>query len=242
MILPTIAQRLRMRRQSLNLTQAELASKAGVSQRFLVQLESGSGNISINRLTDVCAVLQVPLDVLFRGLGPGGPEKLVLVGLRGAGKSTVGQALADRVDVPFVELDDRIAEAAGLTLSEIFEVGGSGLYREVEGRVIEKILSSPGKMILATGGSIVTSAETWQRVREHARTVWLKASPASHLERVIHQGDLRPMVGHPDALRELTEILQARTALYSMAHITLDTEALGVEGVVGRLEGLIRQG
>lgn len=226
----------------MNLTQADLAARAGVSARFLVQLEGGRGNISVNRLTDVCAALNLSLEELFRGLGPGGPDKLSLVGLRGAGKSTIGMLLAEHLDVPFVEIDDRVAQAAGLSLSEIFEVGGSGLYRELEGRVIEQLLEQPGAMVLAAGGSVVTSAEAWQMLREHTRTVWLKASPESHLQRVINQGDLRPIEGRPDALRELTDILAARGPLYAMAHITLDTEDLGLDGVVERLEGLMRRG
>ena len=226
----------------MNITQAELATRAGVSARFLVQLEGGRGNISVNRLTDVCAALNLSLEDLFRGLGPGGPDKISLVGLRGAGKSTIGTALATRLDVDFIEVDDRIAEAAGLSLSEIFEVGGSGLYRELEGRVIEQVISASDGAVLAAGGSLVTSADAWQLLREHTRTVWLKASPESHLQRVINQGDLRPIEGRPDALRELTDILAARSSLYAMAHITLDTEELGVDGVVARLEGLMRRG
>ncbi|MFT4975678.1 MAG: XRE family aerobic/anaerobic benzoate catabolism transcriptional regulator [Myxococcota bacterium] len=226
----------------MNLTQVELAVRAGVSPRFLVQLEGGRGNISVNRLADVCGSLNLSLEDLFRGLGPGGPEKLTLVGLRGAGKSTIGAVLANHLDVPFIEIDDRIAAAAGLSLSEIFEVGGSGLYRELEGRVIEQVIATPGGAVLAAGGSLVTSADAWQLLREHTRTVWLKASPESHLQRVINQGDLRPIEGRPDALRELTDILAARAPLYAMAHITLDTEDLGLDGVVTRLEGLMSRG
>jgi XRE family aerobic/anaerobic benzoate catabolism transcriptional regulator len=241
-ILLTVAQRLRARRLTMRLTQAELATRAGVSQRFLVQLEGGRGNISVNRLADVCAALNFPLDELFRGLGPGGAEKLSLVGLRGAGKSTIGPLLAERLNVPFIEIDDRIAKSAGLSLAEIFDVGGSSLYKEFEARVIEELVSAPGGAVLAAGGSIVTSSDSWQVLREHTRTIWLRASPQSHLERVIHQGDLRPIEGRPDALRELSDILNARTPLYAMAHITLDTEALGRDGVVNRLEALMRRG
>ena len=242
MILLTVAKRLRARRLTMRLTQAELATRAGVSQRFLVQLEGGRGNISVNRLTDVCAVLKLPLEDLFRGLGPGGAEKLSLIGLRGAGKSTIGARLAELLQLPFIELDDRIADAAGLSLAEIFEVGGSALYREVEARVVEQVVSEPGGAILAAGGSIVTSPDSWQVLREHSRTVWLRASPQSHLSRVIQQGDLRPIQGRPDALRELSDILTTRAPLYAMAHITLDTEELGVDGVVARLEALMRRG
>ena len=237
-ILNAIGSRLRQRRLDLGLTQAGVARDAGVSPRFLVQLEGGRGNISVNRLADVCGVLGISLEQLFRGLGPGGPDKLALVGMRGAGKSTIGAALAARLGMPFVEIDARVEAAAGMSLSGIFDVGGSGLYRELERQVLTAVLEDPGPAVLATGGSVVSSAQSWQLLRDKARTVWLKASPESHFQRVIAQGDLRPMAGRPDALRELTEILTARQPLYAMADITLDTDALGIEGVVGQLAAL----
>ena len=238
MLLNAIGNRLRQRRLDLHLTQAEVARSAGVSPRFLVQLEGGRGNISVVRLAGVCASLDISLEQLFRGLGPGGPQKLSLVGMRGAGKSTVGRALSEQLSVPFVEIDALVEAAAGMNLSGIFEVGGSGLYRELERRVLEGVLDEPGGAVLATGGSVVSSQASWQLLRQRTRTVWLKAAPQSHLERVIAQGDLRPMAGRPDALRELTEILSARTPLYALADITLDTDALGVEGVVAQLTAL----
>lgn len=241
MLLQTIGQRLRSKRQDVGLTQAHLAAQAGVSVRFLVQLENGRGNISINRLANVCAALDLSLESLFRGLGPGGPDKLTLVGLRGAGKSSVGAALAQAANRPFIELDDRIAETSGLSLAAIFEVGGSALYRELEARVIEKTLADPAPCVLAAGGSVVTSPDSWRLLRERTRTVWLKASPQSHLRRVINQGDLRPIKGRPDALNELTEILNRRAPLYAMADLSLDTEALGIEGVVDRLVEYLRR-
>ena len=238
MLLDSIGTRLRQRRLELRLTQAEVAQDAGVSPRFLVQLEGGRGNISVNRLADVCATLDLSLEHLFRGLGPGGPEKLSLVGMRGAGKSTIGQALGERLGVPFIEIDARVEETAGMSLSGIFEVGGSGLYRELERRVLVTELAENGPAVLATGGSVVSSVQSWQLLREKTHTVWLKATPKSHLDRVIAQGDLRPMAGRPDALRELTEILNARQPLYAMASIVLDTDVLGIEGVIGKLAAL----
>ncbi len=238
MLLDVIGTRLRERRLELGLTQAGVARNAGVSPRFLVQLEGGRGNISVNRLADVCATLDLQLEHLFRGLGPGGPEKLSLVGMRGAGKSTIGAMIADRMSVPFIEIDAKVEEAAGMSLSGIFEVGGSGLYRELERRVLVEVLAGAGPAVLATGGSVVSSVQSWQLLQEKTRTVWMKAAPKSHLDRVIAQGDLRPIVGRPDALRELTEILTAREPLYATASLTLDTDSLGIDGVVERLAAL----
>jgi XRE family aerobic/anaerobic benzoate catabolism transcriptional regulator len=235
MLLPTIGSRLRRQRLARGLTQAALATAAGVSPRFLVQLEKGEGNISVQRLYDVCGALDLPLEALVRGLGPDTREKLALVGLRGAGKSTVGARLAARLGAPFVELDRLVEDAAGMNLGEIFEIRGQDGYREIEGRVLDDVLARPGRAVLATGGSLVTAPETWARLRETARTAWLMASPESHLRRVTAQGDLRPMRGRPDALAELEAILTAREPLYGLADVHLDTDALGVDGVVERL-------
>ncbi len=234
MLLSTIGERLRRRRRELGLTQAGLARVAGVSPRFLVQLEGGTGNISVQRLSEVCAALGISLRDLFEGLGPGGPPTIALVGLRGAGKSTIGSALSERLDVPFVELDQRVESVAGMTLAEIFELGGEARFRAAEAKALDEVLAGE-PVVLATGGSLVTATSTWQRLRSAARTVWLRASPASHLERVRSQGDLRPMQGRPDALGELRRILEDREPLYAQADLCIDTDRLGVDRVVDRL-------
>lgn len=234
-LLTHIGARLRRRRNALGLTQASLAREAGVSPRFLVQLEKGEGNISVARLAEVCTVLELPLSSLFQGLGPGGPELIALVGLRGAGKSTVGAELADRLGWAFVELDARVSDEGGMRLGEIFELRGEAHYRLLEERVLRRILADGTPMVLATGGSLVTSATSWALLREHARTAWLQAPPEAHLQRVMAQGDLRPMRGRPNALQELREILDERAPLYGEADVWIETEELGVEGAVERL-------
>jgi len=235
MLLSAIGSRLKRRRVEVGLTQAALAREASVSPRFLVQLEKGEGNISVQRLHAVCAVLQLPLERLFRGLGPDDRAKLALVGLRGAGKSTIGARLAARLGESFVELDRLVEDAAGMSLGEIFEIRGQEGYREIELRVLGEVLAAPGRAVIATGGSLVTAPDTWARLRAGARTVWLRATPGSHLERVMAQGDLRPMRGRPQARAELESILDTRAPLYAQADVSLDTDALGVVGVVDRL-------
>ena len=236
-LLEALGGRLRARRLEAGLTQADLAERAGVSPRFLVQLETGRGNISVSRLAELCSVLDLPLYALFRGLGPRGREKIALVGLRGAGKSTVGAALARELAVPFIETVREVEVAAGMSLAEIFELRGEAFFQALEARVLAEVLDRPGPAVLATGGSVVGSPEAWRLLRERARTVWLQAAPASHLERVRAQGDLRPMRGRPDALLELEAILRDRAALYAQADLSLDTDRLGVAGVVERLAG-----
>lgn len=216
------------------------------------------------RLAEVAAALDVSLARLFGGSGPvhdafdelagltgeaqaaalrvaRAPRKVALVGLRGAGKSTVGARLARALAVPFVEVDDAVENAAGLHLGEIFEFHGAGRYRELERQVLDRLLGAAGGAVLATGGSVVTDPDTWERLRNRARTVWLRASPGSHLSRVEAQGDFRPMRGREDALAELKGILAAREPLYAQAELHVDTEHEGVDGVVRRIVGWIRE-
>lgn len=236
-LLVLVGARLRRRRLDLDMTQASLARAAGVSPRFLVQLEKGTGNISVARLADVCAALDLPLTDLFAGLGPGGPALVALVGLRGAGKSTIGRALAGRLACRFVELDREVEALAGMGLGELFELRGEVGYRQLEAQAFDAVVAEKGPCVVATGGSIVTRPETWRRVRTLARTAWLQAPPEAHLERVRAQGDLRPMQGRPDALGELRAILAERAPLYAEADITLDTERLGLDQTVAALQG-----
>lgn len=240
MLLASIGARLRTRRLEKGLTQAVLAKAAGVSPRFLVQLEKGEGNISVQRLAGVCAALELPLEHLFAGLGPGLPTKVALVGLRGAGKSTLGRAVADALGHAFVELDAHVQEAAGMSLGEVFELRGEAGYRELEAQVLESVLSDPAPLVIATGGSLVTSADTWRRLRGGARTAWLKAAPESHLSRVMAQGDLRPMRGRPNARGELEGILSSRAPLYAQADQHFDTDALGERGTLAALLAWVR--
>jgi len=234
-LLVLVGARLRRRRLALQMTQARLARAAGVSPRFLVQLEKGTGNISVARLADVCAALGIALSDLFAGLGPGGPDLVALVGLRGAGKSTVGRALAAERDCRFVELDREVERLSGMRMGELFELRGDSGYRQFEAQAYERVLAAGGPCVVAAGGSLVTRPETWHRVRATARTAWLQAPPEAHLERVRAQGDLRPMRGRPDALGELRAILAERAPLYGEADVALDTEALGPEGTVAAL-------
>ena len=234
-LLVLVGRRLRRRRIELDLTQAVLVREAGVSPRFLVQLEKGVGNISVSRLADVCAALEISLSDLFAGLGPGGPPRVALVGLRGAGKSTVGRALAARRGWRFVELDREVETLAGMRLGELFELRGEAGYRQLETRAVTALLGAEHPFVVATGGSIVTRGETWRQLRAHTRTAWLQAPPESHLERVRAQGDLRPMRGRPDPLGELRAILAERAPLYGEADVALDTEALGPQGTVDAL-------
>lgn len=219
---------VRARRTELGLTMRELAKIASVSERFLVQLEAGEGNISVARLEDVAEGLRTTGADLLASASRGAPETsatgvVALVGLRGAGKSSIGSAVAEKLGVPFVELDELIVREAQMTLSTIFEIHGERYYRGIEREVLRRLLA-PGKpMVIATGGSIVTDAETWGLLRSRARTIWLKAEPREHWSRVVAQGDVRPMRDRPRAMNELRALLTSRAPLYEMADVVVET-------------------
>jgi XRE family aerobic/anaerobic benzoate catabolism transcriptional regulator len=160
---------------------------------------------------------------------------IALLGLRGAGKSTVGKRLAARLGLSFVELDSEIERAAGLSLAAIFELHGEGYYRRLERETLATLLASGDGMVLATGGSLVNDRETFRLLRRRAATVWLKARAEDHWNRVIvHQGDQRPAKSR-DAMAELRALLTARERLYGEAQHVIDTSKLSVEETVDTL-------
>jgi len=225
-LLRALGAAVRARRTELGLTMRELAKLASVSERFLVQLEAGEGNISVARLEDVAEGLRTTGADLLASASRGAAAAtgvVALVGLRGAGKSSIGASVAETLGVPFVELDELIVREAQMTLSTIFEIHGERYYRGIEREVLRRLLG-PGKpMVIATGGSIVTDPETWGLLRSRARTIWLKAEPREHWSRVVAQGDVRPMRDRPRAMNELRALLTARAPLYEMADVVVET-------------------
>ncbi|HLU67524.1 MAG TPA: shikimate kinase [Kofleriaceae bacterium] len=231
--LSTIGARIRALRESRRMTRRELSERSGVSERFLAQLEAGRGNISLGRFADVAAALQVAPAALLDGaeVTPRLPPVVALLGVRGAGKSTVGAEVARHLGTPFVELDQRIEQAAGLSLGEIFELHGEEHYRRLEREALREVLDG-SRVVLATGGSLVSDAGTYDLLRERARTVWLRARAEDHWERVIRQGDRRPMAENPHAFAQLRALLAAREPLYARAHHVVDTSGRAVDEVV----------
>jgi XRE family aerobic/anaerobic benzoate catabolism transcriptional regulator len=150
-------------------------------------------------------------------------RRVALIGLRGAGKSTLGQMLADDLDVPFVELNSVIERVAGCSLSEIHNLYGPTAYRRYERRALEETVQLYADAVIATPGGIVSDAATFNLLLSQCFTVWLKASPEEHMQRVIAQGDLRPMSGNQEAMQDLERILAGRAAFYSKADLAFDT-------------------
>ena len=234
-ILDTVARRVRQARGERRWTIRDLAERSGLSVRFLVQLESGEGNISVKRLDDVARALKLPAaDLLTESLAEV-PRVVALLGLRGAGKTTVGRQLARRLRVRFVELDRRIEQAANLSLAELFSLYGDDHYRRLEREALAQVLDENRATVLATGGGIVTSADTFTLLKKSAITVWLRAAPEEHWNRVLRQRDRRPMADRPQAMTDLRAILAAREPLYATADHTLDTSGRDVGEIVDAL-------
>lgn len=175
----------------------------------------------------------------YGGSPAGRSERIALIGLRGAGKSTLGEALATELKVPFIELDREIEREAGTGLSEIFLLYGQQGYRRYEQRCLEKILESQSRCVMATGGSIVSEPGTYDLLRSSCFTVWLKAKPAEHMSRVTAQGDMRPMAGNAQAMADLKRILQSRAALYGQADAVVDTAGRSAKQSLKELKRVI---
>ena len=150
-------------------------------------------------------------------------KRIALIGLRGAGKSTLGSRLAKELEIPFIELDREVEREAGTSLSEIFLLYGQAGYRRYERRCLENVVKNHERAIIATGGSIVSEPGTYDLLLSTCRTVWLKAQPEEHMARVVAQGDTRPMTGNREAMEDLHRILRGRNALYGRADVTIDT-------------------
>ena len=238
-LLAGLGRRARAHRLARRWTLREVAERSGVSPRFLVQLEAGRGNISVRRLADVAAALETTAASLLTDADAPSPHVIALLGLRGAGKTTVGRRLAKRRRVPFVELDRRIEEAADLSLGELFTLHGEDYYRRLEREVLHEVLREGRAMVLATGGGLVASADTFAMLRRSAVTVWLRAKPEDHWNRVVRQGDRRPMTDHPQAMADLRALLATREPLYSMADHVVDTSTLPAAKVVEAIENVL---
>lgn len=152
-------------------------------------------------------------------------QRIALVGLRGAGKSTLGRRLADDMAVPFIELNREIERVAGYGLTEIHNLLGPAAYRRYERRALEETIRLHPEAVIATPGGIVSDPATFNLLLAHCFTVWLTATPAEHMQRVVAQGDTRPMAGNKEAMDDLRRILAGRAAFYGKADLTCDTSA-----------------
>jgi XRE family aerobic/anaerobic benzoate catabolism transcriptional regulator len=238
-----LGRRLRAAREARKLTVSEAARGADVSRRYLTEAEAGRANPSIEILARLAVLLREPLGrLLDLPLPRRGSERIALVGLRGAGKTTVGRLLARELEVPFVELDQRVEQLAGLSLAAIFGIHGEAAFQRFEAEALEQVLAEGERVVIALSGSIVAHAENWQRVRESCRTVWLRAEPEEHLARVAAQGDLRPMQNRPRALEELRGILCSRESGYAQCERVVETSRQAPTAVASEIAKLCQRG
>jgi XRE family aerobic/anaerobic benzoate catabolism transcriptional regulator len=220
--LSRLGDRVRAWRSEHGMTRKALSAACGVSERYLAQLEAGEGNISVLLLRKVARAMGVPVEELVREEKT--QEKCIaLLGLRGAGKSTLGEKLAQAMGVPFVELDREVEKEAGAALGEVFAMYGQDAFRRFERRALDRVLMQHERAVIATGGSLVTDPGTYKLLLDRCVCVWLKASPEEHMARVIAQGDMRPFKGRSAALDEIRKLLADRDRLYGRADFTVDT-------------------
>lgn len=167
--------------------------------------------------------------------------RIALIGLRGAGKSTLGRRLAEELGFPFIELSREIEQMAGCSVGEIQALYGANAYRRYERRALQEAIQQHSELVLATPGGIVADTTAFNQLLSHCTTVWLKARPEDHMKRVTAQGDLRPMAASREAMADLKGILAGRSAFYSKAEFKLDTSAQSVEPTYALLRSMIRQ-
>ncbi|MGH6779592.1 MAG: helix-turn-helix transcriptional regulator [Bradyrhizobium sp.] len=273
--LEQLGQRVRTMRALRGMSRKVLARVSGISERYIAQLESGKGNVSIVLLrrvsnamgahledliptTDLAPDWQVIRDLLRKasvsqvaqakdvlaghdasahGASFSG---IALIGLRGAGKSTLGRILAKRIGWNFVELDKEIERENGLSVAEIIALYGQEGFRRLEQTALRELLARKELTVLATGGGIVSEPLTFDLVLSSFYTVWLKAEPEEHMARVRRQGDLRPMADDRSAMAELRNILVSREPLYARAASVVDTAGLSVDAAAAKLIDTVR--
>jgi len=236
--LARLGERVRAWRAEHGMSRKNLAVAAGLSERYLAELEAGRGNISVLLLRKVARAMGVAVERLVR------EEEVVekpiaLVGLRGAGKSTLGAKLAASLEMPFVELDREVEKEAGAPLAEVFAMYGQDAFRRFERRALERVLAAHPRAVIAAGGSLVTDPGTYELLLERCRTVWLKASPQEHMSRVLAQGDTRPFKGRSAALDEIRKLLVDRDRLYGRAAAVIDTSGKSVRQALAELRRVI---
>ncbi|WP_315745212.1 MULTISPECIES: helix-turn-helix transcriptional regulator [unclassified Bradyrhizobium] len=273
--LEQLGQRVRTMRALRGMSRKVLAKVSGISERYIAQLESGKGNVSIVLLRRVAHAMGAPLEDLIPGGEPSpdwpvirdllkkaNPSQIAqakellagstsaplrrafsgiaLIGLRGAGKSTLGKRLADAIGWSFVELNKEIERQNGLSVAEIINLYGQEGFRRMEQATLVQLLARKELMVLATGGGIVSEPVTFDLILKSFYTIWLKAEPEEHMARVRQQGDLRPMADDRSAMAELRNILVSREPLYARANAVVDTAGLTVDAAATRLAQAVK--
>lgn len=263
--------RLRTLRAARGMSRRILARDSAVSERYLAELENGRANPSIGVLARIGSAIGVDLAALFsppsrdaatallERLGPEDraaarallerhfgraadkAERVALIGLRGAGKTTLGRLLAERLGWPFIELTREIERDYGADVAEILALSGHPGLRRQEYRALGRLVEERARVVIATPGGIVAEAASLDLLFARTHTVWLTASPEEHMARVAAQGDRRPMADNPEAMADLRAILAARSPDYARADARLDTSGRPLEDCLDDLERTARR-
>jgi len=211
--------------------------------------ETGTRTAELGSLLDLLS--QVPekeLPALAKELaarvaragGAGRGQRIALVGLRGAGKSTLGRMLAQHLDWPFIELDRRVAEEYGASVPDLIEMAGMATFRRQERDALDRVIADHEAAIITTAGGIVSNPETYALLLRCSHTVWIKARPDEHMSRVMAQGDFRPMAQNRAAMADLVAILEARRSDYARAEAELDTSGDAIEESLTKLLRIVK--
>lgn len=229
-LLQRVAAALHVPIANLFAPQTEEAAEKKLIQRFLERLPE-------NRLEDVVSRLMRDFsnEEKIRRM------RIALIGMRGAGKSTLGSMLAKEMGNCFVELDSEIEKDTGMPLGEIFSLYGQSGFRAIEKRTLERVLKESERAVISVGGGVVSEKDTFDFLLSHCYAVWIKAQPEEHMSRVMAQGDLRPMAANNQAMEDLRSILEAREPLYRKADLLLDTSGTSVEESFSRLKAALQQ-
>lgn len=269
--LVAIGEAVRRHRAKRGMTRRQLAQASETSERYLAQIESGSGNPSVSVVRAIASALDVPtfallperdrppaLGAIMAALarvpdselpelakaiaqraqpaeGIDRARRIALVGLRGAGKSSLGRRLAAHLGCAFIELDRLVEQDYGASIPDLMEMAGTATFRRHERSVLERVLDENEAAVITTAGGIVSNPETYALLLRRAHTVWLRAKPEEHMSRVVAQGDLRPIAKHREAMVDLVAMLEARSHDYARAEAELDTSGDAIEQSFAKL-------
>lgn len=221
------------------------ALHVSLAELFAPEAETQHEKLLIQRFLERLPAHRVE-DAMFRLMREFGEEekarraRVALVGIRGAGKSTLGSRLGEVLKIPFIELDHEIEKDTGMPLGEIFSLYGQAGYRAIERRLLERVLDEHPRAILSVGGGVVSEKETYDYLLSNCYTVWIKAKPEEYMARVIAQGDLRVMGGSNQAMEDLRRILEAREPLYRKADMFLETSGNSVDESFSQLRAALQ--
>ena len=266
-----VGARVRTAREVKGLSRRRLAELSDVSQRYLAQIETGQGNISLALLYRVAEALgqriewlvaphspdpdgqrveelfraaprekrEMVLELLSTEASAMRAKRVALIGLRGAGKSTLGARLAKVYDARFVELNEEIEDLSGMRIADLIALYGQEGYRRMENEALTRLADTEERLVLAVAGGVVSQAGAFNNLLDRFHTIWLKAAPEEHMARVRAQGDERPMAGNPTAMEQLRSILTSREDQYRQAAATLNTSTLTVSAAFDALAALV---